>query len=76
MPQSPSKTTIGTRDPFIQSLPTDVPLSISLEGSKYYSLAEARQGPEIPSKFTSDFPPVHKRQRVRKSLSQNSPKAQ
>jgi hypothetical protein len=49
MPQAPSKTTIGTFHPFIQSLPSDVQFSKSLEGSKGHNLTETLCGPKIPS---------------------------
>jgi hypothetical protein len=42
MPQALSKATIGTLDPFIQSLPSAVPFSKSLEGSKSHNITETR----------------------------------
>jgi hypothetical protein len=46
--QAPSKATIGTLDPFIQSLPSAFPFSKSSEGSKCHNLTETRQGPKFP----------------------------
>jgi hypothetical protein len=52
MPQAPSKETIGTLNPFIQSLPSAVPFSKVLLGSKSHNVTETLYGPKISSKFS------------------------
>jgi hypothetical protein len=55
MPQAPSKKITGLSN----SMLSVVVFSSGLEGSKSDSLTKARQGPEIPSKFTTNKPPIH-----------------
>jgi hypothetical protein len=47
MPQAPSKATIGTLDPYIQSLPSAVQFSKSLE-AKFVTLPKPGKDPKFP----------------------------
>jgi hypothetical protein len=48
MPQAHSKATIGSPDTFIQSLPSAITFSKSLEGSKVITLSKPGKDPTFP----------------------------
>jgi hypothetical protein len=57
-----------------QSLPSAIALPKSLEGIKNDNFAKTRRRSEIPTKFTSDYSPVHDGQTIRKSNFKITPK--